>query len=103
MTNSSDITLTMSEKDLHLPKIAMRIRAQAALRNMKQLDLAKYLKIAPATMSQKLNGKIRISADELNTLADCFNVSTDYLLGRQTHPDIIHSSNSDLMSLPLKN
>jgi possible plasmid maintenance system antidote protein len=53
----------MSEKDLHLPKIAMRIKAQAALRNMKQLDLAKYLKIAPATMSQKLNGKIRISAD----------------------------------------
>lgn len=44
MTNSSDITLTMSEKDLHLPKIAMRIKAQAALRNMKQLDLAKYLK-----------------------------------------------------------
>lgn len=80
-----------------------RILSCLALRGMNQLDLAKYLKIAPATLSQKLSGKIRISADELNTLADCFNVSTDYLLGRQTHPDIIHSSNSDLMSLPLKN
>lgn len=80
-----------------------RILSCLALHGMSQLDLAKYLQVSPATMSQKLSGKIRISADELNTLADCFNVSTDYLLGRQTHPDINHSPHSEAMSLPLKN
>lgn len=60
-----------------------KVRAQLAVHGLRQQDLAKALNVAPATLSNKLTGKIRFSADELSTMADLFGVSTDYLLGRE--------------------
>ncbi|MDF7663312.1 XRE family transcriptional regulator [Bifidobacterium sp. ESL0763] len=59
------------------------VKSQLAFHGLRQQDLAAALKIALATLSNKLTGKIRFSADELSTMTDLFNVSTDALLGRE--------------------
>lgn len=50
--------------------------------NMKQTDLAKKLGIAQSTLSGWETGKFEIDNANLNKLAFLFDVSIDYLLGR---------------------
>ena len=49
---------------------------------MKQVELADLLKIAQATLSGWETGRFQIDNDNLFKLADYFNVTTDYLLGK---------------------
>ena len=48
----------------------------------KQIELAKYLNIDQSTYSDYENGKINIPIEQLIKIADFYNVSLDYLVGR---------------------
>ena len=50
--------------------------------NMKQRDLAEYLNVAISTISNYENSINSIDIETLDKLADYFEVSTDYLIGR---------------------
>lgn len=58
-----------------------------------QTGLAEHLGITQATLSRNLNGEHGMRIDVLKKIADYFNVSTDYLLGRtenkSSQPQII--------------
>ena len=51
-------------------------------RDMKQIEIAKYLGVNQGTYSDYENGKINIPIDMLIRLADLYGVSLDYLVGR---------------------
>lgn len=58
-------------------------------KNLLQKDVANFLNIAVSTYSYWENGTYDIDNDSLNKLADYFNISTDYILGREDD-NIIH-------------
>lgn len=60
-----------------------RIRELREDSDKKQLELANYLNIRPNTYSDYENGKINIPIEQLIKLADFYNVSLDYLVGRR--------------------
>lgn len=59
-----------------------RIRDLREDRDLKQEDLAKLLNCTQACYSNYEMGKRDIPTETLNTLADFYRVSVDYLLGR---------------------
>lgn len=59
-----------------------RIRDLREDNDLKQEDLAKLLNCTQACYSNYENGKREIPRKVLHTLADFYNVSVDYLLGR---------------------
>lgn len=62
------------------------IRALREDRDYNQVDIAEVLNIAQNTYSQYETGKIEWTASTLIKLADFYNVSIDYLLGRTQDP-----------------
>lgn len=50
----------------------------------KQIELAKYLGVTQSTYSSYERGDINIPVEALIKLADFYNVSLDYLVGRST-------------------
>lgn len=54
--------------------------------NLTQAQIAEILGIAPATVSRYESGLLGPSAKEVSMLADYFNCTTDYLLGRTNKP-----------------
>lgn len=63
------------------------IRYSREKNNLSQKELAKILNIANSTLSQ-YESDVRIPSDEIKILiADYFNVSVDYLLGRPNNPN----------------
>ena len=60
-------------------------------RGILQKDLAKIIQVDPVVLNRIEKGKRPLRGDELKAIADYFDVSTDYLLGRDTH-----SQNSSL-------
>ena len=63
---------------LHLRLLELRKK-----KGMTQAEIAKLLRITPQAYSLYETGKNNIGNETLCMLADFFNVSTDYLLGRQ--------------------
>ena len=59
-----------------------RIRDLREDHDKKQLELANYLHVKPNTYSDKKKKKINIQIDTLIKIADFYNVSLDYLVGR---------------------
>lgn len=59
-----------------------RIKQLRTSHRMKQSDLAHRLCVKPNTISYWENGKYEPSFDMLQKMADVFDVSIDYLLGR---------------------
>ena len=55
-------------------------------RDIKQKDVAQYLNVSQNTYSQYETGVISLTAEVLIKLADYYNVSVDYLLGRTDNP-----------------
>ena len=51
-------------------------------KNLRQVDIAELLKLTQAHYQRIEKGKINISVLAICTLADYFEVTTDYLLGR---------------------
>ena len=59
-----------------------RIRELREDNDKKQLELARYLNVKPNTYSNYECGKINVQIDTLIKIADFYNVSLDYLVGR---------------------
>lgn len=64
-----------------------RIRDLREDNDLKQSDLAKYLKCTQVCYSYYENGQRDIPTDVLIKLADFYNTSIDYLLGRTDNSD----------------
>ena len=61
---------------------SIRIRDLREDRDLKQKHLAELLKVHQSTYSDYELGRLNIPVSALNTLADFYHVSVDYLLGR---------------------
>lgn len=64
-----------------------RIRDLREDHGKRQLELANYLHIKPNTYSDCERGKINIQIDTLIKIADFYNVSLGYLVGRDDVPN----------------
>lgn len=64
-----------------------RLRDLREDRDLKQKDIADLLTIHQTTYSDYELGKLNIPIAALHTLADYYNVSVDYLLGRTNQKD----------------
>lgn len=56
-------------------------------RKIKQIDMAKMLKVSQGTLSNWERGVHDIDQENLDFLAEFFNVSVDYILGRSSIPN----------------
>ena len=59
------------------------LRAIREDNDLRQSDIAKMLNVSQNTYSQYETGVIALTAEVLIKLADYYNVSVDYLLGRK--------------------
>lgn len=57
-------------------------------KDMKQVDIAEFLGIQQTVYSRYERGFQNIPIEHLLRLADFYNVSTDYILGRTNNPKI---------------
>lgn len=57
-------------------------------RDYRQYQLAKVLNVSQNTYSQYETGVIELTAEKLILLADFYDVSVDYLLGRTENPQL---------------
>ncbi len=64
----------------------MRLKDLREDRDVKQKELAELLNIKQNTYSQYENGKREIPLEMLWKLADFYDVSVDYLIGRTENP-----------------
>ena len=69
-----------------------RISILRESRNVLQKDLAKAIHVDPVVLNRIEKGKRSARDEEIKAIADYFNVSADYLLGRET-PKITVLSN----------
>ncbi|MCM1115733.1 MAG: helix-turn-helix domain-containing protein [Clostridium sp.] len=65
-----------------------RIRDLREDRDLKQKDLAAYLAIDQSTYSDYENGRINVPIEQLMKIADYYNVSLDYIVGRTDNTEI---------------
>jgi len=65
-----------------MPKFSVRLKELRTEKGVKQKDMAKLLNCTENHYQQIEYGNVNIPALTLETLADYFEVSTDYLLGR---------------------
>jgi len=66
---------------------AERLKALRIEKNLKQDEVANALNVTKTQISDMERGKRTTTMEKLTTLADYFNVSTDYLLGRSDNPE----------------
>ncbi|CAM3093686.1 helix-turn-helix domain-containing protein [Limosilactobacillus mucosae] len=64
--------------------IGDRIRDLRNQKRLSQTDLAKIINVSQQTVTKWETGKSEPSSSAINRLADYFDVSSDYLLGRKT-------------------
>ena len=64
-------------------KVVNNIKQLMASEHLTQMQLAKCLKVGQSTISEWLSGKNEPSIESLWKLADYFDVSIDYLVGRK--------------------
>ena len=65
-----------------------RIRDLREDSDRKQNELANYLNVRQSTYSDYENGRINIPIETLIKLADFYQVSLDYLVGRSNDPTL---------------
>lgn len=65
---------------------ATKIRELRKQHRLSQTELAKQIHVSQATVTSWETGRADPSSSALNTLADFFGVSSDYLLGRTNEP-----------------
>ena len=63
--------------------VYMKIAEIRQQKNLTQTDVSQYLKITQQTYSSYETGRRQMNFETLCMLADFYEVSTDYLLGRQ--------------------
>lgn len=64
----------------------MRLKDLREDRDIKQIEIAKYLHVKQNTYSQYENGQRQIPIEALIKLAEYFQTSTDYILGLTNDP-----------------
>lgn len=64
-----------------MPTFADRLKELRLKNNIKQTDIAEFLKIQPRTLRFYESGEREPNHETTIKLAEFFNVSTDYLLG----------------------
>lgn len=67
-------------------KLSKRIADLRESMDLTQTELARRLKIDKSAMNKIENGTRKVSSEELNKLSDIFDVTTDYLLGKNGTP-----------------
>ena len=67
---------------------SVRIKTLRVENNLTQKQLAEILSIQPNSVQRLEYGTARASLDTLTALADYFNVSIDYLVGRTDNPEV---------------
>ena len=65
-----------------MPKFSARLKELRKEKHLKQVEMAEILECTKTHYQQIEYGHVNIPSLTLETLADFFNVSTDYLLGR---------------------
>lgn len=65
-----------------------RIRDLREDRDLKQKELAAFLSVDQSTYSDYENGRINIPIEQLIKIADYYNVSIDYIVGRTNNTEI---------------
>lgn len=72
------------------PVFRERLRGLRESKDLTQSALGEILNVSKQTISNYENGVSSPDQDSLSRLADYFNVSTDYLLGRTDDPRTLH-------------
>lgn len=67
---------------VQMPKFSVRLKELRKEKGVKQKDMANFLDCTENHYQQIEYGNVNIPSLTLETLADYFEVSTDYLLGR---------------------
>jgi transcriptional regulator with XRE-family HTH domain len=67
-------------------KFSERMRVLRAIKKVKQSEIAALLKVTPSQISDIENGKTTTTIEKLWLLADYFDVTIDYLVGRSDEP-----------------
>ena len=76
--------------------IGLRLKELRAVKKLRQSDIAAFLGISRTTYTQYETGVSEPDIDTINKLAEYYNVSTDYLLGRTDDRNYADTSiNSD--------
>lgn len=75
--------------------IGNRIADLRTNNHMSQFQLAKVLGIGTSTLGMYETNKRKPSPKVLNKIADYFDVSTDYLLGRKSKAEQVHNATVD--------
>lgn len=79
-----------------MSSLGSNIKLLRELNHLNQKELAERLNIATSTLSQYENN-IRVPSDDIKIkIADYFNVTIDYLLGRSTNPKLDHKEERDI-------
>ncbi|MBP3938401.1 MAG: helix-turn-helix transcriptional regulator [Clostridia bacterium] len=68
--------------------LSIRLKELRISHSLTQVDFAQKLSVTKQTVSNWENNNIQPSIDMLVKIADYFNISTDYLLGRETNMQI---------------
>ena len=69
-------------RKIQMPKLSARLKELRKEKRVKQKDMAELLECTYNHYQQIEYGNVNIPSLTLETLADYFEVSTDYLLGR---------------------
>lgn len=70
-------------------KMFERIRDLREDNDLKQKDLASYRSVDQSTYSDYENGRINVPVDMLIKIAEYYNVSLDYLVGRSNTKEFV--------------
>ena len=71
------------EKNLLLVEFGKRLKALRLSKGLKQIEMAEIMGITDRNYQRYEYGMINVPATTLNFFADFFNVTTDFLLGRE--------------------
>jgi transcriptional regulator with XRE-family HTH domain len=69
-------------------KLSARLRELRARKNYKQKEMAEYLDLTQTTYTSYENGARNPDIDVLTNIADKFDISIDFLVGRVDQPNI---------------
>lgn len=79
-----------------MKSLGSNIRYLRESQNLSQKDLANRLNVGTSTLSQYENN-IRVPSDDIKIkIADYFNVTVDYLLGRSSNPRLTKKDELDI-------
>ncbi|KAB7203467.1 helix-turn-helix transcriptional regulator [Bifidobacterium longum] len=76
----------MTQVDKQNSITAERVEYLRNMRHLKQNEVAKAAAMSDSLYSHKIHGRTQFMPEELRALADFFNTSVDYLMGRTLEP-----------------